>query len=315
MNKRYVLITLICISIPVLIAQEYKYHPFPVFEDKPLWVLREAYYENPNPTVSYICIFLTKDTLIHEQVFYKVELIQYKGEDFDKSNAKNHEYPGYYRVDNDNKKVYFLNDIIGEYLMFDFSLEEGDSVIVENDDNYCYVYKIDTFQINNTLFKGGLRKMLCTTSGEWIEGYGRSEYVFPHIYGYYFSIPETSIFPNFCFWLGDTLVSPNINDYDTTIYPHPGLLYKDTPLVVFDNKETELKIFPNPVDELIKIVWDKPGFAILQLLDANGRQIKIMDVSRCENAELKTKGYPPGIYFFKLTGKDGRQVTQKIIIQ
>ena len=259
--KKLLSLGLICITFQ-LISQEYKYHTFPVFEDKPIWVLREMD-ANLIYTYSLICIYIQKDTIIEDEIYNKVVFNQYEGEKYDTTKLILSGILGYYRVDENREKVFFKENLFeDEYLIYDFTIQEGDIVYIGKNNSRCEVEDIDTFTIEHPFFKGGQRKIYRTSCESWIEGYGSTQELFPN-------------FPSFAnigpgeFWLNDTLVGPKYF-IDTSIIPNPDIFYSNTHVLINKIELNNIKIYPNPVKKILKIYCSTQCINKLQIIDLLG---------------------------------------------
>lgn len=171
-------------------------------------------------------------------------------------------YFAFFRVD--NEKVYFKLDYTPdttEYLIFDFSLIEGDTFWYPDDPVSNYIY--DGFSIIETLdtiqvFDGSFRKRwklnppynnICGENEYWIEGIG-SAYSHPF---YLLNCFECStIFKEF--WYKDSLVFENLISSDIEV------------------QKPDFKIFPNPTADILYI--ENMNHPILySIFDTNGNQL------------------------------------------
>lgn len=167
-----------CFSIAISFAQDAY---FPTFEDEPVWTVSFLYMGLQTETM-----MPTEQTLINGQLWTKVKT----------NNGLN---KGLYRQK--GPKVYYRglpHSHSQEYLMYDFSLEEGDSVYIgipnsfphELDSIQYHVYKTDTVWIGNTPRKrlfvgysyfppGGDFTKYAEYSTVWIVGIGDIYHPFP----------------------------------------------------------------------------------------------------------------------------------------
>lgn len=76
----------------------------------------------------------------------------------------------------------------------------------------------------------------------------------------------------------------------------------------------ELRVFPNPVREMLFVEWaSEPREALqIRLLDATGRVIIQRVQPTAGNLMLSVKAVPAGLYFLELTGRNGRRVLRVV---
>ncbi len=193
----------------------------------------------------------------------------------------------------DTNKRIFVYNIPNEYLLYDFSLKAGDSVLVSWPSSLMYVYSVDTLVLLNGETR---RRLLMVNSFQeyWIEGIGSSNGLMN--VDFYNHASDIYVELN-CFFENDTLKYhglPNlycysglaginkISSYNTyTIHPNPFTEYTflefGSPL-----KDGKLKIF------------DCKGNLVETVSNVSGKNLKI------DRGELKS-----GLYFFSITDKSG----------
>ena len=65
------------------------------------------------------------------------------------------------------------------------------------------------------------------------------------------------------------------------------------------------KIYPNPTEKLVAIIFSQATFTDLQITDLNGRVLQLITINATENSKKVSLGaYSSGIYIIKLSGKD-----------
>ncbi|GLR17931.1 hypothetical protein GCM10007940_25460 [Portibacter lacus] len=71
-------------------------------------------------------------------------------------------------------------------------------------------------------------------------------------------------------------------------------------------KALELKIYPNPVVDQLKIEWVTTDFEPknLEIINANGRKLQRTDIAGKNNQVVDMSDLTPGIYFVRMEGKD-----------
>lgn len=84
------------------------------------------------------------------------------------------------------------------------------------------------------------------------------------------------------------------------------------PLSVNELSGVEIKMYPNPVKDILYIELDKSESVIIQLVDIHGKQI-LTKTATSKQIELNVSSLKSGIYFLKLSS-DTAQLTKKIIV-
>jgi hypothetical protein len=80
-----------------------------------------------------------------------------------------------------------------------------------------------------------------------------------------------------------------------------------------DISSNELKVYPNPVNELLTISSDSPLNGNIQLQSAGGRMILQRNIRNSKYIVLEVSNVPPGMYFLNIMSGNSRKV-EKIII-
>lgn len=210
------------------------------------------------------------------------------------------------REDTVAKKVYFINNN-GEYLAYDFSLNQGDTFSQVNA-NFCNfqlnVDSVDTV----TLLNGELRKRLFLSHNfvyqeTWIEGIGSS-----------FGMPYPGVF--FCsadFYPELNCFSEDgILKYENTNYPNCNYSSISIDEVSFNNN---LSINPNPcsIHSNLTIKIKESDLKYFILASAAGEIImQVVDINKNEFM-LDLKDLKSGIYFICARDERGRSFRGKLI--
>jgi len=199
---------------------------------------------------------------------------------------------GYIREDT-NKRVYARLNDTSEVLIYDFSLNTGDSTIIyEYGWGYPNTYdcpmevKVDSVD-SVTLLNGEVRKrwftnIQFTLPGQvvWIEGIGGANGLLIHDY---------------CF-VGDILTRELLcfAENDTLKYQHPSYnnCYYSTVGIKENQKKHLLKAYPNPTSGKFTV---QGATAEIQIFDLFGRL-----VLRSNKPEIDMSSYPASIYMIKV---------------
>lgn len=185
-----------------------------------------------------------------------------------------------------------------EFLVFDFSLLPGDTLI-ENAGPPYRVVAVDTILLEN----GESRKRLITECVEgawgdiyidWIEGLGSSAGIVQ--YG------------SICgFDTGSALMCISRND--TLLYTHPEIdSCWITPVSTSDPDFLSISIVPNPVEDEMVVI--DPDRLIRHIEIFNGLGMRV-----CNTTELRfsAQHYAPGIYHILIHLKSGQKTVRKIL--
>ncbi len=187
-----------------------------------------------------------------------------------------------------------------EMLMYDFSAEVGDSVLVGLvAPVYLYVDSISEININQTNRKKYW--LSCKTMPEysetWIEGVGSNKGI--------------------C-WSGSANLVGGWNrflcmsDTGELIYSNPN--YESCYLVtdITENNKPIINIYPNPAKGTL-IIQNKENVKIksISILDLNERILKQFDINQ---TRLNISGISSGIYLLKISYKNG-ELLEKVIIE
>ncbi|MBQ5856852.1 MAG: T9SS type A sorting domain-containing protein [Bacteroidales bacterium] len=310
-------------------AQEYTYTPFPT--------------ENAQWSVNNEKYALHGDTIINEKKYSKVyKQTSNEAFEFDIDKA---EYFCAIRNDVENKRVYGVykkelpikyHDNIyytnrtskKEFLLYDFSLNLGDTVSVANFDEaendgfirYVKFKRVETIGIditNNTfvtlhdndsifvLANGEQRKRILmeniseTLFQSWIEGIGSSDGPFNHYNNFSFEL--FTIKRLLCYNENDEcLYKQSCFDYDenddcfTNYYPDN----------VVENNENDIMIYPNPATTNVEVSYTLPeGMTSATLVMTNTLGVNVMTAQLDGNngeTTLSLEELPSGIYFYTI---------------
>jgi hypothetical protein len=208
------------------------------------------------------------------------------------------------REDTSTKQVFFYNN--GEYLAYDFSLNEGDT-FTTNMDGCSIQMTVDSVD-SVILFNGELRKrmFLSNFSQEtWIEGVGSLNgltYV-----GVYFCLVD--IYPTLnCFKENDTLKYQNSN--------FSNCFYNTVDISELSSKNN-VKVYPNPFTESTIITFDNSFFEknTLKIFNTNGQLVKELRNITGNILTIERDKMCRGIYYFQLMN-DRRQIGNgKLVIE
>ena len=257
-------------------------------------------------------IYFLGDTIFNDTVYQK----QYAKIFLTTTDSVNR-YVGALREDTSQMKIYSRNgngDPTTETLLYNFSLQKGDSVVLSVDYYNRPTFPIKVDSIKSEYFAGKIRRIFYNeyfpddpwggrgagVHYKWIEGIGSTSEnhgIYPF---YYYDDPKALL----CFWQSGQL-----------LYENPE--YSDCKFVTVGIKELEDKesitIYPNPIKDYF-IIKTEPSTERnnLAIYAMNGQEemrieqlesMKAIDISRL----------PRGVYFFRIT--NNKKVTYTKIIK
>lgn len=268
--KALVLIVCCLIGASCLKAQTSVYHPFP--DSNATWA---STYDDINPGYSYDRFYLDGDTIMEGRIYNKV---------YNFLNWNQRNFVGGIRQDTAAKRVYtklnnwmypiyppsiILFQDTGDVLLYDFSLEIGDSIKIPSVFSYYqYMYVIN---VDSIVVQGSYRKYLVLNSllhpwvnSYWIEGIGSLNGLFWPRFDQEFGICNLEC-------MSQDSVQLYIMDGGVGNCPY-------IPNKLLNKKITvELRIFPNPVhdnltlniprletNEVVYTIFDFTGNLIVQ---------------------------------------------------
>ena len=198
---------------------------------------------------------------------------------------------GAYR--NEDNQVYYCkwngSSYDEEVMLYDYDLEEGD-FFNDSDEHPMQVTEVTTITDNNGVSRKKLTFQFIGLEDEteyWIEGVGSSKGFVNS--GNYTPTPDGAIFHLLCYHVGENLiyVNPVYNNCDVDDIEENGF-------------ESNVSIYPNPANEVIKILNDNNlSISGIEIIDMMGRTL--MNVENCD--EINVSELPEGQYFVKIYGE------------
>lgn len=289
--KRIAMLFLVTMMTISVYGQDY----FPLIEDNKNWsVLHEIFSFPWEPTTYYTENYKIDGNTLINSVPYK------------KLFNSNDEIPAYWNLaylirEDENKKTRIRELANGdEFLMYDFSIIQGDSVQVGFEPIYLHVDSISSIEINGTT-----RMQYHLSYDEspdyeetWIEGLGSDKGI---------------IWCGTANFVGGWTYLLCVHENNELIYINPE--YNVCYFVNTDISEDtrgSIQIFPNPAKNTISIFNpEKIMFESVSLFDISGQRVIEFDPkSTC----FDVSNLKPGIYFLKIINRN-EQVTKKIIVE
>lgn len=292
MKKGFVLI-IITIWAMTSFSQDY----YPLIEENRSWNVIEATLDGGWPwTVTYSTITykLIGDTIIDAKSYFKL----YESHD---KNPATWNLWRYMREDNEKKIWFRMNSDDDEVLMYDFGVQQGDTVYVGLEVAWevpLTVDSIGTIEINGsgrTIVY--LSDLYLDYSETWIEGIGSSKGI--------------------C-WSGSSDIVGGwyeylcMSDDDELVYRNPnyGSCYLITEVAELNSPS--FRIYPNPSMEQFTIEnTHSLEIQSITLCGVNGQIIRRFEAS---DIQYDVSGIPSGLYFLKLLCGNG-EFTKKIVIE
>jgi hypothetical protein len=206
--------------------------------------------------------------------------------------------------------VYYRPPNSSEGVLYDFTLEIGDSALVRN--IFCGVEEIPIHIVNiDTVeyFGKSLRRWHLGADGNveelWIEGIGSLN---GPLYTKYWYCIVCPIWELLCFHNNDTLEF--IAEGETGCY-HSSVGINDR-----YGKGDDLIILPNPVmkgSEISVETATKP--VSIALFNSAGLLIRTINPVNDKKTFIETSSFESGLYFITVMTNDNKKVTKKILIQ
>jgi hypothetical protein len=263
-------------------SQTTVYHPFPTGNAN--WVY-QYYNEFHIPTAQFTAYSFNGDTIISTITYKKVFM--------------NSTYSGALRES--NKIIYFVPDTsFTEYLLYDFNLGVGDTLINPYGGAVCANDTAIVVQVDSILTSDGYHRQLHFNSDAyWIEGIGAINYLL-----------------NPC-----NVLCISGNDFITCLSTDATFNYPSgisSCFVSVDEQSkliNEISITPNPFQTfaLLKLGSEFEN-ADLIIYNSIGLIIRKEKIIRQLTYQLNRKELPNGIYLIKLINEKGQEANGKIII-
>lgn len=251
---------------------------------------------SPTPPTSYY-IHLKGDTIIDSKQYTKV------WNNNDLSLTDDMELYGLIREENQKTYIrYNYNGLSGENLLYDFSLNIGDSVLLYQIDTiYFYwftVTNVDSIEINNEMHKRIILSGNFYTDITWVEKIGcldRGLFYSPMIF--LCGVREDLL----CYYYNNSCLYTNPNFNYCTV----GL---DNPL----KTESKTIIYPNPVKDYLNIDSEEM-ISNIEILDIEGRLLISKENINNINYSTNLDSLSKGVYILKIIYKNGKIGSYKLL--
>jgi hypothetical protein len=290
-----------------------------------------------NDNLQYNIMDASGDTLINNKQYFKARIYH-----------NSYIYPFdtilFFREDTILQQVWILlNDTGKEKLLYDYSLNQGDSIYLDfdfQDSSTIYYTKTGWYHVDSAktvAIYGGARKALFLSNPnnlynsllfrnypelEWIEQVGST--IMPdytqhdidnadaHIWGYWW---------NFYYIL---LCSFDDSDkiYHNPVFNYIGYSDSDSCLLSFNSGimsintiSLDAKLYPNPCTDMLQLTAQLPqtSFAEVEIYNVTG--IKIFDLQITPpnvtfQSAINVSQFPPGMYFVRLSTSDAFEMSK-----
>lgn len=260
-----------------------------------LWSNTKAETENIYNYRSYWIKF-QGDTLINDLVYNKVLQA-------DDSLHSDWYVNGFIREDIAFQKVYLFDDYNQmDRLLYDFILEQGDSILTGDGESYAKVDTIIYEPFGNST--DILKQIYFDSGGRWIEGIGSLWGVMEGLNAFFITGEITELV---CYYENNNLVYHN---------PEFKTCFPDSTAVsvsMFGNKK-DIEIFPNPASDKITIYSQNTRILEVEIYDLTGTCLYRNLIAGSNRIDLNTDNFPKGMYVLKV--RDERdKISRKIVIQ
>jgi len=219
------------------------------------------------------------------------------------------QYKGALREHN-QKIYYFAAGQPAEKLLYDFTLQEGDTVAgLQYGYAYGYTTKVDSirpFVTNDGITR---KKYFLSIEGSfdattfWIEGMGSGMSLLPR-----YELSSADVVTSLCFQANGTPIW-----YETAANQcNLVALSQEKPLF----KTGKVRIIPNPLlrDAHLEMAENISDFR-LEIIDMMGNVVKVAQVENSTNFELKRDDFAVGMYILKVQTTDNQVFIGKMLVQ
>lgn len=212
-------------------------------------------------------------------------------------------------VRQDSGRVYYLNYQQQEQLLYDFNLNEGDTVDLYM--GWIFPTSLRVSSVDTVNWGRARKRIFLSCNGclsyhdeIWVEGIG-------NIYSSIFvPFQREQIFD------GPTFAVRCYSENGATTYPYPGYqhCYWDTTLYLSDKNilEEEVSIYPNPVSDFLFI--DLPQNEPVDVCLSSALGVELFCEKHSANASIDMRLYPEAIYLLQIKSAKG-SVSKKIVLE
>jgi hypothetical protein len=210
---------------------------------------------------------------------------------------------GFIREDAATQKVYLYDSYSNEdMLLYDFSLEQGDSILAGDGVFFAKVDSVIYEPFGNST--DTLKQIYFDSGGVWIEGIGSLWGVLEGLNAFYMVGATLKLV---CYYENDFLVYHN-PDFETC--------FPDSTTVsvsMFGDKK-EIEIFPNPARDKITIYSQSSRILAVEIYDLTGTCVYRNLNAGSNRGDLETDKFSKGMYVLKVRN-ERETISRKIVIQ
>jgi hypothetical protein len=275
-------------------------------------VLKYRLLPHPYTSVSTQYIYFDGDSIAAGKTYKKVFSC-------DDKLHENTTYEGLIR-EQDKKTFFIRENFETEYLLYDFSLEEGTNF--EYQSTIRYVKKVDFVEIN-----GIQKKRIQLTSPPpyddrvdaiWIEGIGSLTGLFSPCSGMH--APNNTLETLLCYLQDNEAVYkyPTLSGcyYDNAedIIYEGGIFYEKKDITSMESKITnDLTVYPNPVDNILVISSSNAAVSFAEFTGVSGETVYAKRLDANKENKIDMGRFAPGSYLLHVYDTNGLVSTAKII--
>lgn len=232
------------------------------------------------------------DTTINTKTYHSIEV-----------SSGPHIGPSLFFLRNDTFALtYILNTNNEERILYDFSMQVGDTITNFFWGNNMELLSISTVQLINS----ERRLFNFSDSTKWIEGIG-------DVLGFWGNQTYPNPFPAgmVCFRQADSAVYTCNGSFFYYCNVSSGCYYSS---INEDIHHIDVTFFPNPTNSYCTIQLKTVTKISISIYDLNG-SLTLAPVTNqtLTNYTFSSAGLAPGIYFVKVTDEQGRTATQKLV--
>ncbi len=213
--------------------------------------------------------------------------------------------PTYFIRKDSAQKVYSFNiDSNAEFLLYDFSLQQGDTITLKDYNGVTQAEYSMTVDAVSTINLGYSRKVLTLGEFTWIEGIGSIRHPFDPVLNY--QVIDGPSYGLLCFFENNQLTY-HYEFYDTCNYR--------TPVGINEAADENVSLSPNPTSNNFTLALSQQpqqGTNIL-IHDALGRIVKREELVS-STQQISVADLPNGMYTYTVTQNSARQPSGKLIV-
>lgn len=292
--KKLVYILLFLVAAPSLEAQE-------IVDNQKVWSILTGHCLPDYTTYTTSFFKFDEDTIIDGKLYQQVFISE------DEHQEEWFFFGNFIREE--NNKVYLREYFGEEGLIYDFNLQLGDTVVVNNPRSISAVTLVLT-EIDSVETTDGYRDRWKLTNDEfmipeyWIEGIGSMGGILNS---------STEVFGGLC----GTYILLCQEESGSTIYMNPE--YEQCYYLLLDDgvdieaPENAFDIIYSPSSQRIELTFFDNESRRVHLTDMNGRKVSQLQSSE-NNVHLSIKLSSKGLYIISVIQNDGRLVSKKIML-